>query len=224
MKLITFQSSEALKNLINTGYLECDEKYINFQKAGMTYSWVSEKINRQIPAKSHAKYPIWCWVKCYNGICPPRRKGQPIEGFSVKITFTKPKEDVFITDFRRYSFLLNNVYIPDSSADKEIFDRKLQKYHITADDLKAYVRRDKFDHHRTDNEYLEICREIRKSFDKCITLDSDILQGCVWKITLDEIESIDFLNDKSHCYGSLNYIRSNGKRMNWIEDFYKTLK
>lgn len=120
--------------------------------------------------------------------------------------------------------MLNNVYIPDSLADKEMFDRKLEKYHITKDDLKAYVRRDIFDYHRTDNEYLEICQEIRKSFDKCITMDSNILQGCVWRISLDEIENIDFLNDKSYRYGSVNYIRSNGKRMNWIEDFYKTLK
>lgn len=224
MKLITFQTLEALKDLINKGYLECKEEYIDLRKAGVTYSWVLEKMNSQIPARSHAKYPIWCWVKCYNGIYPPKRKGEPIDGFSVKITFSKPKENVFITDFRRYSFLLNNVYIPDSLADKEMFDRKLEKYHITKDDLKAYVRRDIFDYHRTDNEYLEICQEIRKSFDKCITMDSNILQGCVWRISLDEIENIDFLNDKSYRYGSVNYIRSNGKRMNWIEDFYKTLK
>lgn len=224
MKLITFQTLEALKDLISKGYLECKEEYIDLRKAGVTYSWVLEKMNSQIPARSHAKYPIWCWVKCYNGICPPKRKGEPIDGFSVKITFSKPKENVFITDFRRYFFLLNNIYLPDSLADKEMFDRKLEKYHITKDDLKAYVRRDIFDHHRTDNEYLEICQEIRKSFDRCITMDSNILQGCVWQISLDEIENIDFLNDKSYRYGSVNYIRSNGKRMNWIEDFYKTLK
>ena len=131
MKLISFQSLEALKDLVNKGYLECNEEHIDFKKAGMTYSWISEKMHDQIQAEPHAKYPIWCWVKCYNGICPPRRKGQPVNGFYVKITFTKPKENVFITDFRRYSFLLNNVYIPDSFADKERFEKKLKKYNIT---------------------------------------------------------------------------------------------
>jgi len=29
MKLITFQTLDALKELINTGTLQCDEKYIN---------------------------------------------------------------------------------------------------------------------------------------------------------------------------------------------------
>lgn len=72
--------------------------------------------------------------------------------------------------------------------------------------------------------FLEIYQEMESSFDRCITTDSDILQGCVWRINLDEIEKIEFLNDKSYRYGSLNYKRSNGKRINWREAFYKTLQ
>ena len=68
-----------------------------------------------------------------------------------------------------------------------------------------------------------MCKEIEKSFDKCITNDSDVLQGCVWRINLSEVESIEILNDKSYRYGSLNYIRKNGKRINWREDYYKIL-
>lgn len=162
-------------------------------------------------------------VKCYNNICPPRRKGEPVEGFDVKITFHKSENDVFVTDFRRYSFLLNNTYIPDSLNDKEQFNSKLITLNISADDLKAYARPDLFDQYRTDNEYLKICREIRDSFDKCITMDSDILQGCVWRINLNEVEKIEFLNDRSYRHGSLNYKRSNGKRIDWRKDFYTRL-
>ena len=36
-------------------------------------------------------------------------------------------------------------------------------------------------------------KEIRKSFDRCITENSDVLQGCVWRINLDEIENIEIL-------------------------------
>ncbi len=32
------------------------------------------------------------------------------------------------------------------------------------------------------------------------------------------------LNDKNYRYGSLNYVRKNGKRINWQEEFYKRLK
>lgn len=224
IKLVTFQSMAALKDLVNKGYLECDESKINLEKASPTYSWVLKKMNEHIENKEHTKYPLWCWVRCFNNIYPPKRKGVPVEGFDVKIIFYKPKEEVFITDFRRYSFLLKNNYIPASLQDKAYFDKKLKQYNITLEELQAYVRKDKYNKHRTDKEYIEICEEIRDSFDRCITEESDILQGCVWRINLDEIESIEILNDKSYCYGSLNYVRKNGRRINWQEDFYKRLK
>ena len=127
MRLVTFQSFEALKYLVNKGYLECNEKFINMKKAGHIYQWVLEKMNKQIENKYNTKYPIWCWVKCYNNICPQKHKGEPVKGFDVKITFKKDKKDVFITDFRRYSFLLNNVYIPNNIRDKEKFDKLLEE-------------------------------------------------------------------------------------------------
>ena len=70
----------------------------------------------------------------------------------------------------------------------------------------------------------KICEEIKSSFDKCITKDSDILQGCIWRINLNEIEKIEFLKEDGYKYGSLNYVRSNGKRINWINEYYKMLK
>ncbi len=223
MKLITFQSMEALKDLINKGYLECREDCINLKKAGPTYMWVLEKMNQNVEKRTNVKYPIWCWVKCYNNICPTKHKGQPVEGFDVKITFHKPEKEVFVTDFRRYSFLLNNMYIPTSLEDKKIFDRELEKHNITKEELKAYVRPDKFSTHRTDKEFLDVCLKIRKSFDRCITTESDILQGCVWRIDISEVEKIELLHDKDYRFGSLNYKRSDGKTMDWREDFYKKL-
>lgn len=224
MKLVTFQSYAALEFLIKNKFLICDDTLVNQKKVGKTYNWVVEKMNKQIPNNTSAKYPIWAWVKCYNGVCPPKRKGTPVSGFDVKITFNKKNKDVFITDFRLYSFLLNNMYIPESKKDKDNFDELLKKYNITSDELKAFVRSDKYKSHRNDQGFIDICNKIRASFDKCITTNSDVLQGCVWQIALEEVESIEILHDKNYSYGTLNYIRSNGERINWIEDYYKRLK
>lgn len=224
MKLVTFQSNAALDFLNKNGYLICDERYINKEKVGDTYNWIVSKMRGFGKNKYKAKYPIWTWVKCYNHICPPKRKGNKVQGFDIKITFEKDDKDVFITDFRRYSFLLNNTYIPNTKKDKEEFDKLLKKCNITEDDLKAYVRHDKYDTYRQDKEFLDICKKINESFDKCRTTESDILQGCVWYIDLDEIKSIEVLKDDGYSYGTLNYIRSNGERINWREEYYRNLK
>ncbi len=224
MKLVTFQTMDALKELITKGYLECNEKFINLKKSGHAYSWVLEKMNLLVKNDYNVKYPIWCWVKFQNTICPPKHKGKKVEGFDVKITFNKKEEDVFITDYRRFSFILNNIYIPDNIKDKKEFDKLLDKYNITDEDLKAYVRKDKYDTHRMDKEFLDVCQRIRKSFDKCITKDSDILQGSLWRLNLEDVEKIEILKEDGYTYGSFNYIRSNGKRYNWKKDFYKKIK
>ena len=90
------------------------KRILNLEKSGPTYKWVLNKMNERIPNPNNVDYPLWCWVKCYNGICPPKKKGKRVEDFDVKITFNKKEKDVFITDLRRYSFLLNNTYIPNS--------------------------------------------------------------------------------------------------------------
>ena len=224
MKLVTFQTIDAVKDLFKKGYLETDETKIDVKKLGTTYLWILEKMNEKVANPDNTKYPLWCWVKCYNSICPAKRRGKKVEGFDVKITFNKNEKDVFITDFRRYSFLLNNIYIPNTLKEKLEFDKLLDKYNITIDDLKAYVRTDKYKNHRTDKDYLDVCSKIRNTYDRCITKNSDVLQGSVWRIYLSEIEKIEILPDDGYTYGSLNYIRKNGKRIDWQKDYYKRLK
>ena len=99
MKLVTFQSYEALKYLINNKCLITDSKHINLKKVGYTYDWVNEKMNERISNEDNIKYPIWAWVKCYNAVAPKKIKGEPVKGYDVKITFNKNIDDVFITDF-----------------------------------------------------------------------------------------------------------------------------
>lgn len=54
MKLITFQTFDALKSLINNGELICDERYIDLEKSGPTYNWVLEKMEKFVPNNTKA--------------------------------------------------------------------------------------------------------------------------------------------------------------------------
>ena len=199
--------------MIDNGELICDSKYVNEDKMGDPYNWVVSKMNKKVKNETTAKYPLWCWVKCYNSISPPKHKGIRVDGFDVKITFNKDVRDVFVTDYRRYSFILNNKFIPSNKEEKEMFDKKLKDLNINLNDI-----------NKDNLKIKDIYSDIYSSFDRCITTDSDILQGCVWSIKLKEVEKIEILKDDGYVYGSLNYIRKNGKRMDWVKDFYKFLK
>lgn len=224
MKVVTFQSKAALDYLNEKGYLICDDKYIDMKKSSLVYKWVIDNMNKNISNNSSSTYPIWCWVKCDDDICPPKVKGKRVEGFDVKITFNVDEKDIFITDFRRFSFILNNLYIPNSKEDKDKFDKLLNEKNISLEELKAYMRKDKYDSHRTDEEFIKVCELVASSFDRCITKDSDVLQGCVWKIDKEQIENIEILEDDGYVYGSLNYVREDGTRRNWQEEYYEMLK
>jgi len=89
--------------------------------------------------------------------------------------------------------------------------------------LKAVVRADKYGSQRTDKEFVDICSKIEKSFDRCISEESDVLQGCIWRINLNEVSKIEILNDSGYRFGTFNYVRKNGKRFDWINDFYDKL-
>ena len=78
MKLVTFQTIDAVKDLFKKGYLETDETKIDVKKLGTTYLWILDKMNEKVANPDNTKYPLWCWVKCYNGICPAKRKGKKV--------------------------------------------------------------------------------------------------------------------------------------------------
>ena len=223
MKLVTFQSYEALKFLITNGYLVCDEKYVSL-KSSAPYEWVIKKMNQYVKNEENIKYPVWAWVKCFNGICPPKIKGDKIKSFYVKITFNKNDDEVFVTDFEKFSFLLNNTYLPKTMQEKIEFDNYLKANNITQEELKAVMRRDKYHTCREDEIFVNTCKIIEKSFDNIISKDGKILQGCVWKLNLTDVEKIEFMQDDGYAYGSLNYIRKNSERFNWLENHYKKLK
>jgi len=85
MKLVTFQSLDAIKDLFKKGYLECNKSKIDIEKLGITYKWIVENMNLSVDNKYNTSYPIWCWVKCYNNIYPPKRKGEKMKN-NKKIT------------------------------------------------------------------------------------------------------------------------------------------
>jgi hypothetical protein len=219
MKLITFQTLKAYNKLQKDCYLIVEPKYVNIKKYGVPYNWIVNKM-KHINNPYNAIYPIWSWYS-YGKIAHPRKNTLlPFFGEDdviVKITFTKDNKDVLLTDFIKYSFMLTNQYLPKSKEDHLNFNRLMQKYNISNEDLLKYVRQDKYDSYRNDDEFQQINNMISKSYDDILNVESNIIQGTVWDIKKEDIISVEFIN-KEDCKKRKNVI---DYRKNYINKLKK---
>ena len=58
MKLITFQSIEALEFLNNNGYLICDDSHAPSDKYSSSYKFIIDNMNKNLNNNENVKYPI----------------------------------------------------------------------------------------------------------------------------------------------------------------------
>ena len=96
MKLITFQTEDALKVFQRDGILKANLDHIDLQKYGVPYDWVvCEMKKRKILPEYAEQYPIWAWAKCGSSIGPKKKKNinQTTQKL-VKIVFEKPDNEV----------------------------------------------------------------------------------------------------------------------------------
>ena len=219
MKLNTFQTLKAYNKLQKDGYLIVEPKYVNIKKYGVPYNWIVNKM-KNINNPYNASYPIWSWYS-YGKIAHPR-KNTLLPFFDeddviVKITFTKDNKDVLLTDFIKYSFMLTNQYLPKSKEDYLNFNRLMQKYNISNEDLLKYVRQDKYDSYRNDDGFQQINNIISKSYDDILNVESNIIQGTVWDIKKEDILSVEFIN-REDCNKRKNVI---DYRKNYINKLKK---
>ena len=201
MKLVTIQTLSAYKSLQKNGYLIVDSKFVNDKKYGVPYRYIMERMDKKSNIYN-AEYPLWAWVKYGSFVSPPKNK---LLGFFpkedsqvVRITFEKSDNEVLVTDYIKYHFLLTNEYLPKDILDKQKFDIYLEKRGITKEDLLAYVRRDKFDNFRIDEVFNSANKKIQKSYDRIFQTDGKFLQATVWDIKLSDIIKVEFI-DREKC-------------------------
>lgn len=200
MKLVTFQTLKAYNKLIENGYLIVDPSYINIKKYGVPYNWIVNKMNN-INNPYKASYPLWSWYSY--GKIPHPRKNTLLPFFDednqiVKITFQKDDKDVLLTDFVKYCFMLTNEYLPSSQEDYIYFNNLMKDNKVTKDDLIKYIRRDKYDNYRNDENFNRINNLIQQSYDRVLNISSTYIQATIWDIKKEDIISIEFIK-KEDC-------------------------
>ena len=218
MKLVTFQTKEALTVLQKDGVLITDSSHIDLKKYGVPYEWmVYEMKKRKILPQEGEKYPLWAWAKCGSSIGPQKKKNiNHVMQNLVKIVFDKPDNEVFLSDYMAYSFILNGQIVPKNKKEYSNFLKRMEDQGVSLEDLKQSVR------HQKIKPSIPI-HGIQKTWKRIFDLKSYVLQACVWNIKMSEVIAIDTLNDKRYIYGTMNAKRLNGSRPDWKKEYLKFL-
>ena len=220
MKLITFQTPEAFNELKEKGILKVPKKatdLINLKKYGIPYDFIVEQMTQKIPSQSDEKYPLWAWAKWGHFIAPKKRKNliHKKQHPYVKITFCKPKNQVLLSDYMAYSFILNGRIVPQNKNEYKKFLKEIENLGISLDELKMFVRKD------PNKKVEKIYSKIKKTWPRIFHLKSTIHQACVWNIKWEEIEKIEICDNPEYLYNSANPIRKDGTRPDWKKEYLK---
>ena len=219
MKLITFQTKEAWQALQKNGILKVDRANIDLQKYGVPYDWiVCQMKKRKIQPQNGEQYPLWAWAKCGGSIAPKKKRnlGYTVQNL-VKITFEKSDNEVLVSDYMAYSFVLNGQIVPKDKKEYALFLKQMESLGISLEDLKNSVRHQKTKSNIPSNE-------IQKTWERIFDLKSYIQQACVWNIKAEDVKKIEILDDPNYLYGSMNAKRQDGSRPDWRRAYLKFLK
>lgn len=138
MKLISTQSPEVVKTLLDGNVFHCDpmkSEYLENELAGKespnflhAYDFISEQMKRKIgePPKG-VKYPIWAWARV--GFMPKFPKPNSkrwrdiitCPGYYDAVLYLEvPDDQVLLSDFNRFHEVLNNFPILDAKSEEEL--------------------------------------------------------------------------------------------------------
>ncbi|MCU7667645.1 DUF3841 domain-containing protein [Bacillus thuringiensis] len=111
----TNQTIEAYNELEKNGYLMGVKKFI-YTDFLPSYQWMIEQMDKRI--NNNGSFPIWLWNKKPNlneeGHFPKGTK-------SVCLTVEIPDDNILLSDFDTWHYILNNWFLPLSEEEDDLF-------------------------------------------------------------------------------------------------------
>jgi hypothetical protein len=126
LKLWTIQPVEIYESILKKGYYTCDGRKID-KYFRISYKWLCEQMKKKIgkPPKN-VQYPVWAWhTRNFKRKKPDLRsseygyKGTKMVCLEIEV----PDNEVLLSDFDAWHFVLNNCYYNVDCWDEETFDK-----------------------------------------------------------------------------------------------------
>lgn len=183
MNVWTRQDKKILDEIKKNKKYFCKEEYINKKMEDFSgyyknlYKWYSKRAEKIINKPyEEIKYPIWVSLD-------EEMRLQPVEG-QVILKLSIDKERLVITDFEKWGYVVNYLYLPLSKDDYNEHKEELKKYNIG--DPTALVNGD------LGNFYPILKNKVINSWER-LFMDyelSSVKQGTIWQIKQEDIVDV----------------------------------
>lgn len=203
MELWTLQHADAYKKLLRDGCLCANEETLCFMpEDGVAYDaylWMVEQLRNKAPSPAaDVRFPMWAWAKYGKPSGKPdmRRRAHAARGTPlVRLRIDVPEQDLLLSDFSLWHYVLNYWYLPEDETDADEFNRILDESDIMVTDLNDFKKTD---------APLPLLREmIESSWTRIFDIekedkgflyganDEKYIQAVFWRLSLDHILSAE---------------------------------
>ncbi|RJS80476.1 DUF3841 domain-containing protein [Methanophagales archaeon] len=192
MRLWTIQTKETWAHAEESGVLECNELYIDANKAidswfRPAYDWMVGQLEQRVKTYPRNKYPIWAW---YHPKPDLRRSGHLPRGTSgVRVEFLVSSDRVLLSDFEAWHAVLNCWYLSLSEEESDNWDTRCERAGIKIG----------WDNWPPPAPFKE---EIMRSWERIFDLEllkthsewmgGGAIQACIEKIYMDEVVTVTY--------------------------------
>lgn len=184
MRLWTIQPVSVYETVMESGVYRCDPyqswmlQPVDESEAGLVldgqfaecYDWMARQMEKRVgPRPEHVRYPVWAWYQFDGKKKPDLRRerwenGNPGEKW-VCIFLEVPDEQVLLSDFHMWHFVLNGWPISDTEEEADRVDAYLVT--LTEGQRKAFLEKNwekVFDTEPFDNGYTSRGDDIQATF------------------------------------------------------------
>jgi small-conductance mechanosensitive channel len=190
MKLWTIQPIEVWELLQQQGFYRGAKEYV-YEDFLSSYDWLIGEMEKRLGQRPEQEsYPVWAW-KHWNGLYvrPDLRFSGHLEKGTrgVRLEIDIPDEQVVLSEFGKWHYVLNYWYLAETDQDWEAFNKEINKRGLN------YFRQkplpDPYYHQKIVDSWQRIFDIEPKNEDERRDLS---IQATFWELKLEQVRKVDF--------------------------------
>ncbi len=180
----TRQVPQVMEEIERTGRYVVREEYVRAKNDTISdyylglYRWYTHGCRRLVDIPADADLPIWL------ALTPSGRLGM-VEG-TVSLTLAVPRDHLFVLDYDKWGYRVNDWYVPSDEADEQRHNEELARMGVTNESLLFTSEKGNF--------YPALRRKIEASWQRVFSSANEDMEknvGTIWEIRKEWVVDVE---------------------------------